>query len=172
VSGFGAPLAIAGALLHVINHAAAKGLAFFGAGSILRRFDTKEIGEVGGAAQVLPWSGPLFLGAALALSGVPLSGVFRSEFQIVSGGFAKPAYVWVALLIVLVNVAFFGVVWNLGRMVLTPTTASVPRGETSWWMVAAMVACAFVVLGLGLHIPTSLSQLLHHAAAQLTNPTQ
>lgn len=170
--GFGAPLAIAGALLHVINHAAAKGLAFFGAGSILRRFDTKEIGDVSGAAQALPWSGPLFLGAALALSGVPLSGIFRSEFQIVAGGFAQPAYVWAALLIVLVNVAFFGVVWNLGRMVLTPSPAGVPRGETSWWMVAAMVACALVVLGLGLHVPTSLSQLLHDAASQLTNPTR
>ena len=170
--GFGAPIAIAGALLHVINHAAAKGLAFFGAGSILRRFDTKEIDDVTGAAQVLPWSGPLFLGAALALSGVPLSGIFRSEFQIVAGGFAQPEYIWVALLIILVNVAFFGVVWNLGRMVLTPSPAGVPRGETSWWMVAAMLACALVVLGLGLHVPASLSQLLDHAAAQLTNPTR
>ena len=41
--GFGAPLAVAGALLHVITHASAKGLAFFGAGSLLRGYDTKEI---------------------------------------------------------------------------------------------------------------------------------
>ena len=32
----------------------------------------------------LPWSGPMFLAAVLALSGLPLSGIFRSEFQIVS----------------------------------------------------------------------------------------
>ncbi|HTU64289.1 MAG TPA: proton-conducting transporter membrane subunit, partial [Polyangiales bacterium] len=32
--GFGAPLAVAGALLHVITHASAKGLAFLGTGSL------------------------------------------------------------------------------------------------------------------------------------------
>ena len=41
--GFGVRLAVAGALLHVLNHAAAKSLAFFGSGSLLRRYDTKEI---------------------------------------------------------------------------------------------------------------------------------
>jgi hydrogenase-4 component F len=168
--GFGAPLAVFGALLHVINHAAAKSLGFFGAGSILRRFDSKEIDAVEGAAVRLPWSGPMFLAAALALSGVPLSGVFRSEFQIVSGGFAEPAYVGVAALIVLVNLAFLGVIWHVGRMVLTPASPEAPRGETSWWMVVAMVACLVVVVGLGLHLPASLSQLLHEAATSLTSP--
>ncbi len=166
--GFGMPIAVAGALLHVLNHAAAKGLAFFGAGSILRRYDTKEIDDVQGAATILPWSGPMFLAAALALSGLPVSGIFRSEFQIVSGGFARPAYVWVALLVVLVNVAFFGVVWHAGRMVLTPATGGVLRGETSWWMVGAMVACLFVVVGIGFYLPSGLSHLLAHASSLLT----
>ncbi len=44
--GFGAPLAVAGALLHVITHASAKGLAFFGTGSLLRGYDTKEVDGV------------------------------------------------------------------------------------------------------------------------------
>jgi hydrogenase-4 component F len=166
--GFGVPIAVAGALLHVLNHAATKSLAFFGAGSILRRYDTKRIEGVRGAATVLPASGPMFLAAALALSGLPLSGIFRSEFQIVSGGFARPAYVWVALLVVLVNVAFFGIVWHAGRMVLTPAEAGAVRGETSWWIVGAMVACLVVVVGLGLHLPGGLSQLLHSASALLT----
>jgi hydrogenase-4 component F len=167
--GFGTPLAVAGALLHVLNHAAAKGLAFFGAGSILRRFDSKEIDDVHDAATALPWSGPMFLAAALALSGVPLSGVFRSEFQIVAGGFQKPAYVWVALLIVLVNLAFFGVIWQVGRMVLSKQSAGSaqqPR-ETSWWMVGAMLACLVVVIGIGLHVPDLLNQLLTEASKSL-----
>ncbi|HTS72971.1 MAG TPA: proton-conducting transporter membrane subunit [Gaiellaceae bacterium] len=165
--GFGAPIAVAGALFHVINHSAAKGLAFFGSGSILRRYDTKEIDRVRGAATVLPWSGPMFLLAALALSAFPVSGVFRSEFQIVSGGFASGSYTWVALLLVLVNVAFFGIVWHVGRIVLTPARdagAAVARGETSWWMVAAMLACTVVVVGLGFYLPGGLAALLEHAA--------
>ena len=165
--GFGVRLAVAGALLHVLNHAAAKGLAFFGSGSLLRRYDTKEIDRVRGAATVLPFSGPMFMAAALALCGLPVTGIFRSEFQIVSGGFAEPAYVGVALLLVFVNLAFFGVLWHTGRMVLTPAPADAVRGETSWWMVAAMSACLLVVVGLGLHLPGDLSALLQHAADSL-----
>ena len=165
--GFGVRLAVAGALLHVLNHAAAKGLAFFGSGSLLRRYDTKEIDGVRGAATVLPFSGPMFLAAALALSGVPVSGVFRSEVQIVSGGFARPAYVGVALLLVLVNIAFLGMMWHAGRMVLSAAPAGAVRGETSWWMVGAMAACLVVVVGLGFHLPAPLAALLHHAADTL-----
>lgn len=169
--GFGAPLAVAGALLHVITHASAKALGFFSAGAILRRFDTKEIDGVQAAAVRLPLSGPAFLAAGLALSGVPLSGVFRSEFQIVAGGFSKPAYAWAAALIVLVNVAFLGVIWHVGRMVLSPSPAEqAPRGETSRWMVAAMAACLLAVVGLGLHLPESLVQLLDRASSALSSP--
>jgi hydrogenase-4 component F len=165
--GFGAPIAVAGALFHVINHAAAKGLAFFGSGSLVRRYDTKEIHRVRGAGTVLPFSGPMFLLAALALSAFPVSGIFRSEFQIVSGGFQSARYFWVALLIVLVNLAFFGVVLHAGRMVLTPARdagAAIARGEVSWWMVGAMAACVAVVVGLGFYLPAGLASLLDHAA--------
>jgi hydrogenase-4 component F len=165
--GFGVRIAVAGALLHVLNHAAAKGMAFFGTGSILRRFGSKEIDSVQGAAQALPVSGPMFLVAVLALSGLPVSGIFRSEFQIVSGGFATPGYVWVTMLLVFVNVAFLGVVWHAGRMVFSPAAPGAPRGEASWTMVAGMAACLVVVVGLGLHVPSGLSTLLGHAADQL-----
>jgi hydrogenase-4 component F len=168
--GFGAPLAVAGALLHVLTHASAKGLAFFGAGSLLRRYDTKDVDQVTGAGTVAPWTGPMFLAAAIALCGLPVSGVFRSEFQIVAGGFSQPQYVGVAILIVFVNVAFFGVLWHAGRMVLTRPAADAPRGELSWWMVAAMVACLFVVVALGAHVPGDLNRLLADAAHRLEVP--
>jgi hydrogenase-4 component F len=178
--GFGAPLAVAGALLHVITHASAKGLAFFGAGSLLRGYDTKEIAEVTGAGTAMPWTGPMFLAAALALCGLPLSGVFRSEFQIVCGGFAEPQYVGVALLIVFVNLAFFGVLWHAGRMVLTPAAGGAgagagagasASGEASAWLVAGMLGCLFVVIALGVHLPGDLTALLANAGHRLAAPT-
>lgn len=170
--GFGAPLAVAGALLHVLTHASAKGLAFLGAGSLLRRYDTKEVDGVSGAATVLPYSGPMFLAAALALSGLPLSGVFRSEFQIVSGGLSQPDYVGVAILIVFVNLAFFGVLWHAGRMVLSAPDGQTPTGETSWWMVAGMAACLVVVVALGVHLPGDLDHLLANATERLHFPNR
>jgi hydrogenase-4 component F len=169
--GFGAPLAVAGALLHVITHGAAKGLAFLGSGSLLRRYDTKDIDEVTGAARTMPVTGPMFLAAALALSGLPLSGVFRSEFQVVTGGFAHAQYIPVALLILFVNLAFFGIVWHVGRMVLTTRAPSAVRsGEQSWWMVLGMAGCLVVSVALGLHVPSALSHLLSNAAHQLQAP--
>jgi hydrogenase-4 component F len=169
--GFGAPLAVAGALLHVITHASAKGLAFFGAGSLLRGYDTKEIDGVTGAGTAMPWTGPMFLAAALALCGLPLSGVFRSEFEIVCGGFAQPQYVGVTLLLVFVNLAFFGIIWHAGRMVLSPSGVGAATGEYSAWIVVGMLGCLFVVVALGVHLPGDLSALLQSAGQRLRTPT-
>jgi hydrogenase-4 component F len=172
--GFGAPLAVAGALLHVVTHASAKGLAFFSAGSLLRGYDTKEVDGVTDAARAMPITGPMFMAAALALSGLPLSGVFRSEFQIVAGGFSQSQYVGVTLLLVLVNIAFFGIIWHAARMVLSPPApqplgTEAPR-ERSGWMIAGMFGCLFVTIALGVHLPGDLSALLNSASRRLAVP--
>jgi hydrogenase-4 component F len=178
--GFGAPLAVAGALLHVITHASAKGLAFFGTGSLLRGYDTKEVDGVTDAGRAMPWTGPMFLAAALALSGLPLSGVFRSEFEIVCGGFARPQYVGVTILLVFVNLAFFGIIWHSGNMVLSGgepgPRAAAANGlrvhERSAWMIAGMAGCLFVVVALGVHLPSELSTLLSNAGHRLAAPAR
>ena len=86
---FGAPIALAGVLLHVLAHAAAKGNAFMGSGVLLRKFGSKQISAARGGLDLLPWSGPLFLAAILALCAMPPFGIFRSEFEIVRGGLAS-----------------------------------------------------------------------------------
>jgi hydrogenase-4 component F len=98
--------------------------------------------------------------------------VFRSEFQIVAGGFAEPQYVGVALLLVFVNLAFFGIIWHTGRMVLSPAASDAPTaaGECSRWMVAGMLGCLFVVVALGVHLPGDLSALLSNASHRLAVP--
>ena len=85
---FASPLAIAGVLLHVLAHAAAKGTAFFGAGSVVRKLHTKDLERIRGGIGLLPWSGPMFVAAMFGLSAMPPFGTFRSEFYIVVGGFA------------------------------------------------------------------------------------
>ncbi|MGH2850473.1 MAG: proton-conducting transporter membrane subunit, partial [Solirubrobacteraceae bacterium] len=149
----------------------------FGTGSLLRGYDTKEVEGVTNAGRAMPWTGPMFLAAALALSGLPLSGVFRSEFQIVAGGFQQSQYVGVTLLIVFVNLAFLGVVWHTGRMVLSPPATVSPGGavvpaarERSAWMVVGMLGCLIVVVALGVHLPGDLSALLTNAGHRLAAP--
>jgi hydrogenase-4 component F len=169
---FGAPVALAGVLLHVLAHAAAKGNAFMGAGVFVRAFHTKQIASMRGALTRLPWSGPLFLCAILALSAMPPFGLFRSEFQIVQGGLGAGRFAGAAILVALVTLAFLGLAVAATRMVLTPAreapgTARLRGPEPSAWMVApALIGLAALVL-LGVHPPADLTALLAHGAALL-----
>lgn len=168
---FGAPVAAAGVLLHVLAHAAGKGGAFMGAGAIVRAYRTKELARIRDGLTVLPWSAPLFLLLILGLSGFPPSGIFRSEFQIVRGGLGQGHNAGSVALVVLVTLAFGGLAIATTRMVCapseTPDTPTSPA-EPSRWMVVPVVVCVLVLVGLGLHLPTSLNDLLTVAAGQMS----
>ena len=163
---FGAPIALAGVLLHVLAHAAAKGNAFMGAGVLVHKFGSKRISAITGGLDLLPWSGPLFGVAILALCAMPPFGIFRSEFEIVQGGFENSLNVTPAILIVLVTLAFFGLSAAANRMLITPAggrVANLSRGEPSAWMVIPVVAGVAALLVLGVHPPAELTGLLSRA---------
>ncbi len=168
---FGAPVALAGVLLHVLAHAAAKGNAFMGAGVLVRKFGTKRISAVTGGLDLLPWSGPMFLAAVLALSAMPPFGIFRSEFEIVTGGLAASRNNAAVVLVVLVTVAFFGLSATANRMLLTPRREpAAVRGEPSVWMIVPVAAGLIALVVLGLHPPAELTGLLDRAVAALRGP--
>ena len=168
---FGAPVALAGVMLHVLAHAAAKGNAFMGAGVLVVKFGSKRISALRGGLDLLPWSGPLFLLAVFALSAMPPSGIFRSEFQIVYGGLGSGNYAAAAALIVLVTVAFFGLTASATQMLFTPAPLrarpALTRGEPSAWMVVPVIAGVAVLFILGIHPPGELTGLIDRAVLQL-----
>jgi hydrogenase-4 component F len=197
---FGAPVALAGVLLHVMAHAAAKGNAFMGAGVFTVKYGTKEIAGLRDGLRLLPWSGPLFLLSVFALSALPPSGIFRSEFQIVAGGLGAGSYAAAAVLVVLVTVAFFGLVTSATSMLLAPAREApapgrpqpvsgtagagaavlvrartsarqvVARGEPSGWMVVPVLAGLAVLCLLGIHPPGELTALITRGTALLGAP--
>jgi len=179
-TSFGAPVAITGVLLHVLAHAAAKGTAFFGAGSVVRKFGTKDMTRIRGGIGALPWSGPMLVAAILALSALPPFGIFRSEFLIVSGGLSNSRDWVAAIFLVLVTVAFFGLSWYTTQTMLTPDAQSsvdgeggaviVKKGEPSISIVVSMAIGLVALTILGVHIPSQLSQLLDHATSELASP--
>ena len=172
---FGAPVALAGVMLHVLSHAAAKGNAFMGAGVFTVKYGTKQISNMRGVLDLLPWSGPLFLLAIFALSAMPPSGIFRSEFQIVAGGLDSGNYAAAAVLVVLVTVAFFGLTTASTRVLFTRAPRSLSaaavgpsdRGEPSAWMVIPAVAGVAALFLLGLHPPAELTALISRAVTEL-----
>jgi hydrogenase-4 component F len=169
----GAPAALAGVLLHVLAHAAAKGNAFMGAGVLVRKFGTNRIASLRGGLDLLPWSGPLFLLAIFALGAMPPFGLFRSEFEIVAGGLGHGSDVAAAILIVGVTVAFFGLAAATAPTLMLapgnqPAGPVVARGEPSGWMVVPVVAGALVLLVLGVHPPAELNELFGRAVRLLS----
>ncbi len=169
---FGGPIALAGVLLHVLAHAAAKGNAFFGAGVLVKAYATKDVGRIRGVLDRLPWSGPLFLMAILALSAMPPFGLFRSEFLIVEGGLRQARDLPAAALVALVTLAFVGLSIATTRMLFVPQrdapgAARIKAREPSAWMVAPAVAGIVVLVVLGLHPPDGLADLVGRAAALL-----
>jgi hydrogenase-4 component F len=119
--------------------------------------------------RLLPWSGPLFLLAVLALSAFPPFGIFRSEFEIVAGGLSSGNYTAAALLIVLVTVAFFGLITSATSVLLAPAPGREPmaRGEPSAWMVVPVLAGLAVLVLLGVHPPGELTSLITTAVGEL-----
>jgi len=177
---FAAPIALVGVLLHVMAHAAAKGTAFFGSGSIVRKFGTKDLARIRGGIGALPWTGPMMVAAILALSALPPFGIFRSEFLIVSGGLSDPRDAVAAVLVILVTLAFFGLSWYTTQTMLTPDPTVAPdgassgtaseKGEVSTWIVISMVIGLAALVVLGVHLPFQLSHLLDRAAGELGSP--
>ncbi|MDD1725140.1 MAG: hypothetical protein LUQ07_08440, partial [Methanospirillum sp.] len=78
--GLATPLAIYGALFHILNHLLFKGSLFLIAGILLFQAKTLKIHNMGGLFRVMPLTGLCFLIASLAMSGLPfLNGYISKE---------------------------------------------------------------------------------------------
>lgn len=80
-------LSIAGALVHILNHAFLKGALFLGAGSVLRQTGTLDQDRLGGLLRRMPFTGSLFTVNAFALAGLPPLNGFMGELAIYVSAF-------------------------------------------------------------------------------------
>jgi hydrogenase-4 component F len=146
---FGAPIALAGVLLHVLAHAAAKGNAFMGAGVLTVKYGTKQMSQMRDGLRLLPSSGPMFLLAIFALCAIPPFGIFRSEFEIVSGGLSSGGNTGAAVLVILVTIAFFGLVASLSSVLLTAPDGAPADKQPADMAPAEMETAAMAANGTG-----------------------
>jgi hydrogenase-4 component B len=82
-------LGMAGALLHVVNHAIFKSLLFLAAGSVIHAAGTRQIDLLGGVVRRQPLSAAFFLVGAVAICGLPPLNGFVSEWLIYLGFFTS-----------------------------------------------------------------------------------
>jgi len=83
--GLATPLALIGALLHVLNHALMKSALFLVAGGIIQRTHLKAIPRFAGLGKRMPLTMFGFAIAALSMVGIPPLAGFWSKFYLVWG---------------------------------------------------------------------------------------
>jgi hydrogenase-4 component F len=162
--GFGGPLGVAGAFYHMLNHSLNKSLMFFGAGSMMRAYGTKRIGQIHEVAQFFPTTGALWLAGAVAITGAPPFGLFASEFTIMRAGL-QPTFSWaVYLMAALLIVIFIGFMNQFRSMYYGAPASSPPMRKQSAWCVAPLWAALIALLVLGLWWPSGVWNYLNAIA--------
>jgi NADH-quinone oxidoreductase subunit L len=153
--GLGGPLAAA---FHLATHAAFKSTLFLAAGAVQESTGTRALGRLGGLIRALPFTGAVFLVAALALAGVPPLSGFWSEETILAAA-AQHGGLGAVLIVGLVLLA--GI--YIGR-----ATAATFFGERrsaladtpDWPMRAGMGLLAIAAAGLGALLAGALGRVL------------
>jgi NADH:ubiquinone oxidoreductase subunit 5 (subunit L)/multisubunit Na+/H+ antiporter MnhA subunit len=175
---FMAGLAAGGALLHVWNHAAMKGLMFLGAGSVLHGSGSKDMEKLGGLMKRMPSTGVLMTVGAVAIAGLPPLNGFISEWLIyvglMGGDLAHTAGPNLAALFATGLLAFIGglaalcFVRLIGIVLLGEprSLAAAHAHESSLGMLLPMVGLGSAVLGMAV-IPDRLLRILEPVARQL-----
>jgi hydrogenase-4 component F len=159
--------AAGGAMLHAVNHTAAKGMLFLVAGNILSVYGTKSAVDVRGVRRVLPVSGVLWIMGFLAIGGLPPFGAFLSELAILRGAFDQGRTAVAAVALALLAVVFVGMVPPALRMAQGEAPARVGRPREPLLSVLPPAALGAAALLLGLVVPGPLARILESIAAGL-----
>jgi hydrogenase-4 component F len=185
--GIGGPIAIFGALLHVLNHGVTKSLMFLAYGNVQDQYSSRGAtvvaeGDSGptaeeeytGVIRAMPATGWMLALGGLALVGSPPFSTFLSEFIILWGGFHRLIYTpdaWLTLSIVIFVISlvliFAGLVRHLGRLLLGgPDIRPEPEPARR---IAPLVLLLILVVLLGLTVPAigpfNLRGLLSHSVS-------
>ncbi len=161
--GFGSPLAVYGAIFHVIVHAFNKSLLFFSCGHLLHHFETKEIKKVKGILRTRPFLGVVFFLGTMAITGLPPFGTFVSEFMILSGGFTAHRWVACGILLFLLVFIFAGFLRHSSRMTFGKSS-SPGRSARNLWMDGVLLIGILLLLVMGFYLPSPLHQLIQRAS--------
>lgn len=151
----GTPLALTGALLHVLNHAVMKGCLFLAAGAVGYRTGAASIAEYGGAARRLPLSMAAYTVAAISLVGLPPTAGFFSKWYLLLAALDEGLWPFALALVgssLLSAVYLFRVVQQslFGADQARPEPAAAPMREVPARMLAPIVVLAVAVVALGL----------------------
>lgn len=171
-----AGLALAAALLHVVNHAAFKTTLFLAAGSVLHATGVRDLDQLGGLRRGMPVTTAVFGWGALAASALPPGTAFVSEWLLLQalvhgvpeGGGAEAVVMPVAVAVVALTaglaVATFVKAFGVGFLARPRSRQAGEAHESPPSMLAGMVLAAAVAAVLAV-LPTLVLPAVGAAAA-------
>ncbi|MGV9386909.1 proton-conducting transporter transmembrane domain-containing protein [Nonomuraea sp. NPDC003707] len=157
-----AALALAAALLHVVNHAAFKTVLFLSAGSVLHATGSRDLDVLGGLRTRMPYTTAVFAVGALCASALPPGNAFVSEWLLlqslihalpgsgVAGAVTMPLAVGVIALSAGLAVATFVKAFGVGFLARPRSAAAERASESPPSMLGAMALAAAGCAGLAL----------------------
>ena len=169
-----APMAAAGAALHIVAHAFGKITLFFAAGSIYTAAHKTEISQLRGIGRRMPWTMGAFAVGALSMIGLPPAGGFISKWYMMLGAFQAEHLIAVGVLVAstLLNAAYFVPILYMAFLQEEETHAHAgggddhhdhdDHGEAPWPIVVALTVTAglTVLLFFLPGVPLALAQAL------------
>ena len=114
--GIATPLAIFGAVFHILNHAIFKSLLFYNAGTVEMAIGTRDLRKMGNLTKALPVASSTSMIATLSVAGMPPFNGFFSKLIIIIAAVqaAHPGYALIAVVGSLLTLVYFMKVQRYG----------------------------------------------------------
>jgi hydrogenase-4 component F len=168
------PLGTFAALLHLVNHTAAKSLMFFLVDNIEHKYRSPLIAKTRGLLKTLPWTGALFAFGLMMLIGLPPGGIFVTEFALFRAGFALNHPWLMGAALILLAIVFVSFIHHLNQLLYgTPADEDINTDrppERLTWRIALLFISVAVLVTLGLTLPAPLAALLQQSVAIIAKP--
>ncbi len=148
--GFGGHLALLGLTLHLFSHGLAKSTVFLAAGRLVAERGSRRIGRLGGSLARSPADGRALVVAALALAGLPPSGIFVAEIAILLGGVQAGWGLAAGAAAAILALAVAGLLFHVIRVSVGPPgrPAEGPPASRRWALLLGVPLTVVVVAGL------------------------
>lgn len=166
-AGLGGADAHLGAAYQMMGHAIAKSFCFFAAGVTVLAIGSQDIAAVRGLIRSSPLAAMALLAGGFAIAGAPPFAIFVSEFVILKAGLGSGQYFVVALLAVLMVIAFCAVMLHVNRMVFGVADQETRTVAVPYSCKVTLAVAATPLLIIGIYVPVPLYDLLRAAASAM-----
>jgi hydrogenase-4 component F len=161
--GMGGALANFAALLHMVMHSLTKSAIFFAVGHVTQAKGTQRLADIRGLSVSHPALAVGLAAGVIAISGLPPSGAFMSEFLILTTTFAREPLLAVAVAFGLL-LAFGALLLRLQGILFGAPSEPAHRVKASTAPLIVHLSLVFVA---GLYLPAALVSWFQRAAELL-----